>query len=311
MPSRPPSTTRLTAITQQLTSAIVGAPHCPPGSAGRVRLYSLSDRRRTTEVDHRRDLDDLEELIGFTAPDTWDGVAILVRATAADVTAGSDGVGRADRASGVDGEDILLSVAVDRSGDGAASWLPARSARPRSSTGAISGTAADLLRRTLGLPCPPERRGSEALIISDWLSALLDAVADPATARANRRWSDAVALHPLAGERGSRHDAPGPNELAAITFAASLRCDWPALQALAAGGRLRIDGLAPHHASWMDAGCFARWMLGVHRPVTELLDDLSLFIDGPVLSAVESTVRAVDWLGFVPNNTSHSHPGDR
>ena len=301
MPSRPPSTTRLTAITQQLTSADASAPHCSPEATGRVRLYSLSDRRRTTEVDHRRDLDDLEDLIGFTAPDTWDGVAILVRATAAHVTATGEG----------DGEDISLSVAVDRSGEGGASWLPARATRPRSSIGAISGTAADLLRRTLGLPCPPERRGSEALIISDWLSALLDAVADPSTARANRRWSDAVALHPLAGERGSRHDAPGPNELAAITFAAALRCDWSALQALAAGGRLRIDGLAPHHAAWMDAGSFARWMLGVHRPVTELLDDLSLFIDGPVLSAVESTVKAVDWLGFVPNNRSLTHPGDR
>ena len=80
--------------------------------------------------------------------------------------------------------------------------------------------------------------------------------------------------------------------------------DWERLRGLAGDGSISIPGLAASEAAWMDWPFFARWTLGVHRPVTELLDDLSLFIDGGVLRDVRYTVDAVGWLGFADSHAS-------
>ena len=51
-------------------------------------------------------------------------------------------------------------------------------------------------------------------------------------------------------------------------------------------------GLAPDHAAWMDAGMYARWVIGEFLSVSVYLDELSAVLPGPVMDGVALVVSA-------------------
>lgn len=219
----------------------------------------------------------LEELVGFRAPEAWSGIAVLADGTArhvsTDVTDGTT-----DR--------VRIAYAVDRHGNEGAAVTSQDSGACWSSPDAVDGFVADLCRRMLGLACPPERRKPADLAAAAWLELLLDRAADPLTADTVRTWGDVAALHPtLDGE-----PAATPDRLAHLVRATTDLWDWEQVRAAVATGALAVDQVGPDLAIWMDAPFLARWLLGMHRPIGELLDDLRLFLDERLHHDVSTTL---------------------
>ena len=240
--------------------------------------------------------DDPEQLLGLRADRGWAAVGLVVetwsdevpphaegRTVGANVAYVLDRRGRCQVAAAVDDE-----VVID---------LP---------TADVTGLLADLAARILGLPTRPEATPPTELVVRVWLQNLLDAAADPATRATVSTWCGAVDAHPAwrvapaDRPRTGRH----PDDVVAVTLALGRVLTWERMRCLAAGRRIVVPGLSASDAAWMDAPFFARWTLDVHRPATELLDDLSLFLDGAVLRDVRYTVDAAGWLGFADSHAS-------
>lgn len=288
MAARGPSTRSLQELARRLVAG-------PPG-----RLHALTGSRRRATATAVRMVVDPDELIGVTADDSWWGVALVLPGRARPVddplptTTIELGPPTRSRAS-IDSVEVTVCYVVDRSGAGA--FAIRRGDDVEVAGDRVSGLVADIARRVLGARTPDESTSTSSFVVSAWLRRLLDVVADPTTAHQVTRWSDAVALHPAIV--GSIHPTTlGPDELAHLTVQMARAIGWPRLRELAMEGGVDVAGLDPSHVAWMDWPFFARWMLSVHRPVTELLDDLSLFIDGALLRDLRYTVDAVGWLGF-------------
>lgn len=259
-------------------------------------LMSLTGPDRDLVVRRELAVDDPEQLLGLVADDAWRGVALVLPGHTDDLAGATDAV--------------TLSYVVDRSGRSALAIRCGEAVDTVESMVGASGFIDDAARRVLGLPCAPEPATSAVLILSVWLEHLLDASSDPDASGGIVTWTDVVGQHPAWRAGGGPFAVPGtdgthrPDELAELTVALGRHLDWERLRGLAGDGSISIPGLAASEAAWMDWPFFARWTLGVHRPVTELLDDLSLFIDGGVLRDVRYTVDAVGWLGFADSHAS-------
>jgi hypothetical protein len=226
-----------------------------------------------------------EDLLGLRADASWDAVGLIFPTTSG-----------------------AVSLVVDRAGNHAAAANDGCTVALLDTTDGIAGVLADIARRMLGLPTEPEAVGIEHLIVSAWLHNVLDAAADPGTAPSVASWAGIVGRHPAWRAAGSPFDADDdlgtrPDDVAAISAELAARLPWERLRNLAAAGVIAVPGLSASEAAWMDWPFFARWTLDVHRPVTELLDDLSLFLDGPLLADLRYTVQAVVWLGFAGPHT--------
>lgn len=248
--------------------------HTAPGA-----LWSIEGHPASPALRRQLDVDLVDELVGVRAEPHWLGLVLVLAGITAE-------------------EAIHLALALDRSGRAEAASLPATAPdAPALALDAVDGGfVVDVARRMLGLPTGGQVPGTQALVITSWLEALLHTAADPATAAQARRWSQVAALHPLVDPADDR--PPTPGALARLTRASAQRWTWERLHRAAVDGSVELTGLSASEAAWMDPPFFARWMLSVHRPVTELLDDLSLFMDGPTLALVQCTVEAVGWLGF-------------
>ncbi len=263
----------------------------PPGW-----LLSLSGPDRALVVRRELAVDDPDQLLGLVADDDWRAIALVLPGLSDDLAAPIDVV--------------TVAYVVDRGGACTVAVAIGDAVDTVDTSTGVTGFIDDLARRMLLLPSAPESTSSALLILSVWLQNLLDASSDPETSGGIATWTDAVGQHPawragggplaVAGSVGPNH----PDELADLTLSLARHLDWERLRRLAADGTIAIPGLAASEAAWMDWPFFARWTLGVHRPVTELLDDLSLFIDGGVLRDVRYTVDAVGWLGFADSHAS-------
>lgn len=159
----------------------------------------------------------------------------------------------------------------------------------------FDGFLSDLLRRTLGLPTMPEDRSPAEAVAAAWLTAVLDAVADPATAVYVRSWADVVAMHPFVDFTGLSHvglaaeEAIDPELDVTVDVIARLcgELDWERLRHLVASDAEPCSGLRSCEAAWMDTAMFARWTLGCYRDVEELLDDCALFISDELIERLQ------------------------
>gem|GEM_PF-4614679 len=233
----------------------------------------------------------LDLLVGFRAPLSWSGVAVVARGATTHVV---DDRGHPEprQAPAWAGESLVVAVAVTRDGDVAATSAGPRHRWTAQGTPEVGGFVVDLCRRVLGLACAAERRTPAELALVQWLSLLLDLAADPATAELVERWPDVAALHPA---WDGVDDDPVVLGRAARRLAA--RWTWESLRQGAASGELHIEGVTPEVASWMDGPFLARWLLGGHRPHTELLDDLRLFLRAEVHLGVARVVEATGVVG--------------
>jgi len=229
-------------------------------------------------------LDSPDDLLGVTADPWWCAIGIALPAfAAADDIAPSPGTS--------------VALVLDRCNRSALAVRAGSEVADLDAT-SVWGYVADLAARILGLPSAPEAATPAALVLRVWLHNLLDAAADPDPDRPLRSWPDAVALHPLWRAAGERPLVCPPATVAQATRATSHQLPWERMRRMAADGAIVVPGLGAADAAWMDWPFFARWTLDVHRPVTSLLDDLSLFLDPPLLDDVRSTAHALGWLGF-------------
>ncbi len=224
----------------------------------------LLGQRPLPEADHP-----LDHLLGFTAPPGWLAMGLVCFGWARPATVLDDATGLDDASAGRGAAPqrrrrrARVVTLVDRSGnnqatatldDGSVSDEPAQ------------GTVSDALHRCLGLPTAPPPASSAELFAVLWLEALL-------AAPRGISWADATALHPSSAWLASLGRRAGSDDLATAGRALADKLDWPALRVAAAGQSHHIL-VAPDLARWMDDGMFARWVLGRHRPVPVLVEEL-------------------------------------
>ena len=243
------------------TSLIDRCRKLPIGSVARV------DRRLT--VDRVADLELPEELFGWRAPSSWHGVAVILGGT----TTLSDADG-----FGADAGAVCLGAVALRDGTCVA-WADVADRTLAESDDPI-GLVPDTCRRSVGLPSHPDHPRIGDLANLRWLSAILHLAADPTTASKVSEWDDLSALHPAADHR-PLDDA---EDLALSLADLEELTDWQQVHEL--GSRIGWEDLSAAEVAWMDPAMFARWTVGSHRPVSELITDLSLFLPSHLLGAV-------------------------
>ncbi len=251
------------AVFEQLSSLLVdAAPTGPPVVVG-VELTAEGVAL------HTRRICDLDDLIGFDAPATWDGVGI---------TAGGRQVGSTPDAP----FDLSVVHLVHRSG--AAFGRVARGAETLALDAAdTQGRGADLCRRALGLPTAPPSSSVELLWSTMWLDRILGERLSVDLGARPPAWDELCALHPVR-PRIDRIAARRPRARRADVWG------WDEVRGGVARGSLRIDGVEPLDAAWFDAGSFARHALGRYPALTDLADDLGYLLPTGLADRVRRTV---------------------
>ena len=142
------------------------------------------------------------------------------------------------------------------------------------------GRVADACRRMLGLPTAPPPSDMSSFVVDAWLALVVDAALDDP----RLSWAAAVGLHPGRPRRGAN-----PGEVAAATRRFGDELDWDRFRrACAADGPPPCVPLDAAAATWMDAGMFARWLVGEMPPWESTLD----LLDGILAPSVSDRLRA-------------------
>jgi hypothetical protein len=149
------------------------------------------------------------------------------------------------------------------------------------------GQLIDTLRRVLGLPTDPPDVAMVELLAVYWLDAIVDAGGRGTRAR-RLGWEEAAALHPVA----QMHTGPeplSPYVLPAMAARRAARMDWDRL-------RQQLADAGSPTAAWMDAGMFARWMVGRRPALPILLRQASRRLTREASSNVHATLASWDLL---------------
>lgn len=216
-------------------------------------------------------------MAGFTAPPNWHAVGVVTTGRSREIQAGKE-----PPVANSEPRPIRLTFLLDRLGDAITLVTPLGSAADarRELHEPPDGMLADACRRVLRLATAPPSDSPDLWLTMRWLDQLLAAAA--AEPGAVTTWSAAVALHPLAPPGSS----PSPVALAELVDQAVLTFDWERLRLLAAGGTGPAPALEPAVAAWMDAGSFARHLLGAELPVDLMLTELDALLPAAVMRAV-------------------------
>lgn len=230
------------------------------------------------EADPRRDPDGitiaykeidghpLDHLLGFTAPDEWTVLGVVVHGWARSI----------DDRDGRDRRRIRQVFLVGRSG-ATASIVRFRDAPDDApfTEPPGEGRLLDALLRCFDLPTAAPTTSTAELFTAWWL----DDVAAAAERRHPKRlgWAEVERLHPavkLLRDGGTRR--AGADDVCVLEAARAMgnAIDWPHLRTLATLDKLpgRVDA---HLAAWMDDGMFSRWLLAQQAPVDVLLDEVA------------------------------------
>lgn len=209
-------------------------------------------------------LDLPEQLFGWRAPTSWHGIAIVLG-------------GHADSAQADEAGVTLGALALS---DGACVAWADLADHCLTESDAPIGLVPDTCRRVMGLRSHPGHPRVTELANLRWLSEILHVAADPTAARAVTDWDGISALHP-AVDRRPLEDADG---LALSLIELEQLTSWSQVHQL--GSRVGWEDLTAAEVEWMDPEMFARWTVGSHRPMSELVADLSLFLPSHLLGAV-------------------------
>jgi hypothetical protein len=101
-----------------------------------------------------------------------------------------------------------------------------------------------------------------------------------------------VALHPAVDPNADPFIFGEPQVLAATARHVAACWPWERLREAAARGVIDLADVSAEQAAWMDSAFLARWLLGMHRGVDDLLDDLHLFLSRELHDRVITVVRA-------------------
>jgi hypothetical protein len=126
------------------------------------------------------------------------------------------------------------------------------------------GFMMDVLRRSLALDTPPPPESTVGLQLAAWMCAIPGVAAEEAR---KLGWEEALRLHPALVD-GPHLDSA---EAETIVGAGDRQADWDIMRRLAAAGLDAEIMPPPDLATWMDAGMFARWVLGRLPTVNDML----------------------------------------
>jgi len=216
-------------------------------------------------------------LLGRTAPaELWAvGVAAGVR------TRPLDDLSRAD--------DAAFVHLVDRRGCSVAVLGPPGTAPAVTGPHAepALGRIADACRRMLGLPTAPPPGDMTTHVVDLWLARVTRA----ALSEPGLDWPAVVALNPSLELPRPSTVVPTPAATARRTVELGRQLDWDRyrLRCVEAGGT-PFGELTADDAAWMDAGMFARWMLGESMAWTAHLDLLEGLVSPGAIDRLWATV---------------------
>jgi hypothetical protein len=156
------------------------------------------------------------------------------------------------------------------------------------STEPQTGRVPDLCRRVLGLPTAPPPCGLGPHFVDLWLARVVHA----ALGRPSLTWAEAAALHPATDWVGLRTSAPSPADLVRATAEVDDPQLWETYRSVCQrGGRTPWDCLDEDGLAWLDAGSFARWMLGEAAPHPTVLEHLDAALPRATADKVFATVQ--------------------
>jgi hypothetical protein len=218
----------------------------------------------------------VDVLTGFTAPDDWFAIGVV-----------SDGWAHSlDRAPSarVARQRIRMFAVVARDGSEVSAMHRYGHDELEFLEGHGEGEVPDTLRRTLGLPTAPPAVGIDEFMAKIWLEAIV------AAGRRSRHatklsWEKAAALHP-AMELVNRPVTA--NNLPEVAADIAGRMDWERLRRQMA----RDDDATGDCVAWMDAGMFARRMVGGRPPIDDLCRRASHRLTKPAATKVLETLTA-------------------
>ena len=208
---------------------------------------------------------DPEDLVGFVAPDHWDGLAVVVS-------------GRCHRLDAPHRRPAAarITYALDRRGSWASTitTLEGTTRAAGDGDGSPSGHLADCCHRVLGLPAAPEESSPRVLADVLWLIDVLDARAELGESFPIEDWEAIAALH------------------------VSTSCDtgeltWSDLHDEIVQRREGWDRFDETEVAWMDPSTFARFALGAHPPIGALLTRLEQLAPRSVMRKVHLLVTSV------------------
>ncbi len=160
------------------------------------------------------------------------------------------------------------------------------------------GRVPDLCRRALGLSTAPPPPDMGTLVIDAWLGA----IARRTLHQPGLSWAACVALHPgrvlLGDDPAFGSGEPTPAAMARATDLLGTQADWERYRQVCARGRGEpLSGLPPADAEWLDAGSFARWVLGEVPSWLAMMD----LLEGALSAAAVDRLWAT--LGLCPAPT--------
>lgn len=242
--------------------------------------------------------DPVADLLGYVAPADCSGLAVVAEGTGRRLVDGGeepwssvassaphrfayvvDRAGRAGCAIRRRGGDVALAEYDEGAGDGP------------------GGRLVDVCRRAMALPTAPAPLGTARL----WLLSWLDLVLARALGRGGAGpWSDIARLHP-AVTLLDEVDGPlpavvdiEPDVLGRMGRALGAAQEWEELRRSAAAGEWSAPGITPGHAAWMDAGLFARWVIGEFLPESVYLGELADVLPVDVAERVVVVAAALE-----------------
>ena len=255
-------------------------PHEPGGPSPLPKVDTVTD-------------DPVADLLGYVVPADCTGLAVV-----------AEGTGRCLVDTGAAAETgpaavpYRLAYVVDRTGR-AGCAIRARGAEAivdEHDDGAAQGPTGrlvDVCRRAMGLSTGSPPADTARLWSLSWLDLLLGRAVGGS---GQWTWSDAARLHPaLTLLEGVEGPLPAgvdvePQALGRMGRALGRAQRWDELRWWAADGSWNGHGITPGHAAWMDAGMFARWVIGEFLPESIYLRELADVLPTEVAERVATVV---------------------
>jgi len=262
--------TRAHGIVQPTTEVACLAALHEPGPA----LHGFTAVGLDVRLHDAVDADSLEDLLGLTADERWDGVVICL-----DATMTTDQVVL----------DVSVATAVQRTGRcSVATW----DGHDTTWLGPASGLPSDICHRMLGLATPHESRSPGTPMVAGWLAEIIDLALDPTMSDWSRDWAAVADIHPLRDVAESND----PITLGHAVAVDSRRTSWERLLRLS-----RVSRSGADHLAWLDAGSFARLCLSWFPPIPDLLAGLDQVVPASVARRVHLSVASSQLDGLPVN----------
>jgi hypothetical protein len=193
-----------------------------------------------------------DALLGRTVPASWEAIAVIAEGWGAvDETADFVRSTSTERPSRTFGRQRVRAIGVfDRHG-GEVSGYRCRGAEFQVMEGPVVGRIADAARRVLGCPTPPPGFPVVEYFAQRWLAAIAS------SAKRGRHAPKAP---------GALVDMKIDDELLALDNTEG----WELLRHITARGNLESPSVTQADAAWMDAGMFARTVIGELPPLDTL-----------------------------------------